>query len=168
MIPEEKLKEWERLAAEATPGPWEAVDEEPWVALYVANKGEDADGVWLADFSRYRNNANAKFCAASREAIPALIEEVRRLRERAVELSDERSQIARQREAAIKDFWEVRDDRDALRAQLDRIREAAEPITNIWIEEIAADNEPWADCTGVRNITVGQIRALADAIKGEA
>lgn len=72
---EQELAFWEDAAANATPGPWEAGDPhnqrtlEP-VAVYGM-------GMEVADTQLVRD---ATFIAASREAVPALAAEVRRLR----------------------------------------------------------------------------------------
>lgn len=97
-----ELDELERLADDATPGPWKE---------FTANKGSDLsetfvhgpDKRWLArDFEPF----NARFVAAAREAVPALIAEVRRLQagEKRAEYAIERSDyaVAVERERAAK------------------------------------------------------------------
>ena len=65
MLNDEQLNEWQRLADEATPGPWRLRD---FFALTRV--------VGVADMN---SSENAAFIAAARTAVPALIEEVRRL-----------------------------------------------------------------------------------------
>lgn len=85
-ITEAQLDEWARLAEEATPGPWYGADqvrpspEERAIPASVLDSGRSAifRAVWLIDNKRW--NRDAAFIAAAREAIPALIAEVRRLR----------------------------------------------------------------------------------------
>ena len=67
----EQLAEWRRLAEAASPGPWNGDDE--WASGYiVAENGDDvADGVLVR---------NIPFIVAARDAVPALVDEVERLR----------------------------------------------------------------------------------------
>lgn len=75
MITDEQLAEWEKLANAATPAPWAALFE---------NDVATPDLVCVAKCPSYVGvpfSANQAFIAAAREAIPALIAEVRRLRQ---------------------------------------------------------------------------------------
>ena len=84
MISEEKLEYWQRLADEATAGPWEPV---------IAYKGSTCCGVQQQgidekslDYKNVANNmsiSNSSFCASAREAVPALIARVRELEKEA-------------------------------------------------------------------------------------
>lgn len=72
MIAQQQLQKWRRLADAATPGEW-------WTELrfVFAQDGEMvAAGEGLTD----DKIANAAFIAAAREAVPALLDEVARLR----------------------------------------------------------------------------------------
>jgi hypothetical protein len=72
MIAQQQLQKWRRLADAATPGEW-------WTELrfVFAQDGEMvAAGEGLSD----DKIANAAFIAAAREAVPALLDEVARLR----------------------------------------------------------------------------------------
>lgn len=87
MITDEQLAEWEKLANATEPGPWHlkadsrnclcvaTLDEDDedgvdyWIAEMVGSIGDDNDG-----------SQHAMFIAEAREAVPALIAEVRRLR----------------------------------------------------------------------------------------
>ena len=77
MLTEEQLAEWEQLANEATPGPYN-----------IGLPGGPAGPFWSAMNQmgnvvacQITSAENAAFLQASREAVPALIAEVRRLRE---------------------------------------------------------------------------------------
>jgi hypothetical protein len=71
IVTTEQLTEWMRLADEASPGPWNGDD--VWASGYIhgANGDDVADGVPVR---------NIPFIVAAREAVPALVEEVVRLR----------------------------------------------------------------------------------------
>lgn len=82
------IRRWEELEAKATRGPWYACGEErggcectfvwarhPDVVLVKRYRCEDMEHV-----SEDEEKANAIFIAASKTAVPALIEEVKRLR----------------------------------------------------------------------------------------
>lgn len=73
----------EALANAATPGPWrvdrgDVVADEPCVGV-----------VGIAEVMGAREEADATFIAAARQAVPALVAEARRLRAELAELSDE-------------------------------------------------------------------------------
>lgn len=87
MITDEQLAEWERLATAATPGPWRW-----WTSNSFRRLSSDADmkdgGVLCAVVQHsdghpdvFCSEADRAFIAAARTAVPALIEELRRLRE---------------------------------------------------------------------------------------
>ena len=72
---ETELRFWEDAGANATPGPWETGD--PYDQRTKEPLGVYGMGMEVADAQTVRD---ATFIAASREAMPALIAEVRRLR----------------------------------------------------------------------------------------
>lgn len=85
---DEKLTELEALAAEATRGPWE-----PTVSYVECTEPCNAPGYWCADVPAHafpgplsehtpsmKAQADSNFIAAARDAVPALVAEVRRLR----------------------------------------------------------------------------------------
>ena len=74
-VREADLAEWERLAAAATPGPWR---QDPGGRAGARFDDVLADGSNIAEWIE---PADAAFIAASRTALPALVAEVRRLRE---------------------------------------------------------------------------------------
>ena len=80
MITDEQLKKWRALADAATPRPWEYSPETYRLAI----------SRWV-DFSCpiTVNHNDGKFIAAAREAVPALIDEVERLREENEKLKTE-------------------------------------------------------------------------------
>ncbi len=85
-ITEAQLYEWQQLADAATPGPWEA---RPYpygegVAWYTATGASD-------DLDP-RERETVLFIASARDAVPALISEIRRLR---AELARARSSFVR-------------------------------------------------------------------------
>ena len=73
------LDRWEKLAAEATPGPWIRGMEHECVSHICSGRAvifEIKDSSFICD----KHIENRAFVAASREAVPALVAEVRRLR----------------------------------------------------------------------------------------
>jgi hypothetical protein len=147
-ITEEKLAELEALAAAATPGPWRVSMSGYSVKSYDADVpivatprgGAQATGKQLEHW-----HANSDLIAAARDAVPALVAEVRRLREVAadnsqayVDLETERDQAA----ALAHELVAERDmhrrgcadalsqvdglvaEREALRAEVERLRAA--------------------------------------------
>ena len=73
MIPDETLAQWQALADAATPGPWEADDTSVGVGNWWVAHVEEHDGPVTAE-------ADAAFIAASRDAVPQLLDEVAELR----------------------------------------------------------------------------------------
>lgn len=110
----EELERLEALANAATGGSWQAGD--PYdgrTALLVSVYGM---GMEVADTQR---EADAAFIAAARDAVPSLIAEVRRLRERVATVDAEREQayqIAQQNEQTARSMARVVED---VRAELD-------------------------------------------------
>jgi hypothetical protein len=105
MMTDEQLAEWQRLADAATPGPWR------YRGIYV---GTDAGLVASAELPLH-----AAFIAASRTAVPALIEEVERLRD---EIVTKELQRLNWEEAA---GWRERE-RDEARVEVERLRKLLE------------------------------------------
>lgn len=70
---EQQLAEWERLAGEATPGPWIWNRDTRDLLPRLENEDGDRKELWWCD-------ADDCFIAAARDAVPALVAEVRRLR----------------------------------------------------------------------------------------
>lgn len=77
---DDELARLEALAEKATAGPWEAV----LSGIRPVGRPQNVAEAWLqvaeGGGPLYPPRANAEFIAASRAAVPALIEEVRRLR----------------------------------------------------------------------------------------
>lgn len=95
-ITDEQLAEWERLASEATAGPWRAdrdpVDGEYRVVCISDEMPAKTRGQWisrLGGLDAPSRRENATFIAASRSAVPALCTEVRRLRRFLAAVADE-------------------------------------------------------------------------------
>jgi hypothetical protein len=107
---EEQLAEWERLAAEATPGPWET-DPNDTVA--------SAGGMVVADCYM---SFDGEFIASASTAVPALVSEVRRLRSAALRREE------REPRDAVYAFA------DALRAELG-LDMKADPTVRRWLVE---------------------------------
>ena len=74
MIMLAQLDKWERLANEATPGPWKV---DSYNRVHTEN---GPHGLCYIDSCEDPDPQNAAFIAEAREAIPELIREVRRLR----------------------------------------------------------------------------------------
>lgn len=81
------LAEWSRLASAATPGPWRANDASEWLTTgptwEVVFTGPADDPLVAGEdvaLANYVEQADAEFIAAAREAVPALVAEVERLR----------------------------------------------------------------------------------------
>lgn len=77
MIPKSKLEEWKKLADSATPGPWEVYNG----GWHLGIEAADGSIASVEHCDAFDGKPSAAFIAASREAVPALIEEVERLRE---------------------------------------------------------------------------------------
>lgn len=77
--PDLDLDALEKLAAQATPGPWEAIITPGWDEFLHTIRGDD--GVFLFDLHNARNGAaNAAYIVAACNAVPELIAENRALR----------------------------------------------------------------------------------------
>ena len=76
MITDAELREWEALCQKATKGPWELEDSDGIHAIPT-----DRMIVSYAEDCAFIEEADARFCAAARTAMPKLIAEVRRLRD---------------------------------------------------------------------------------------
>ena len=82
MIEETKLQEWERLANEATDGPWCLVKSESFPdgnVLSLRPKSTKDDKATALGACRIAFKNDYEFMAAAREAVPELIAEVRKL-----------------------------------------------------------------------------------------
>lgn len=73
---EAELTRLEALAAAATPGPWNNQG-----VIVLAGEDTCIARLWLTHPAKGSEETNAAFIAASRKAVPALVAEVRRLRE---------------------------------------------------------------------------------------
>lgn len=87
MITDDKLREWEELADKATPGPWQACNGYSFPGAVIEGISEQHKVDVVVDDGSYdewgtgvQKKEDASFIAASREAVPALIAEVRELR----------------------------------------------------------------------------------------
>jgi hypothetical protein len=86
----EQIQEWKRLADAATPGPWRHRHVEPlakWGVSVNEVEAPESDACWIAKVLNHEHcirtkpgDQNAHFIAASRSAVPALCDEVERLR----------------------------------------------------------------------------------------
>lgn len=87
MIPESQLAEWQRLADEATPEPWfnDSMPPGPSGSVMYSNAVLGMLGQHIAERPAHENRSatysDMRFIATARTALPALIAEVRRLRE---------------------------------------------------------------------------------------
>lgn len=87
MIDEKQMTEWKALADAATPEPWtDDGDAQSWNGeSYAQSWVETAAGRWSqmepeTGAAMAQQSADSRFIAAARTAVPALVEEVRRLR----------------------------------------------------------------------------------------
>jgi hypothetical protein len=83
MITDEMLSEWEAMAAKATPGPWshKAGILKHYVYSENGDLGFSLQELHPMDGREWATAETSDFIAASREAVPELIAEVRRLRD---------------------------------------------------------------------------------------
>lgn len=143
-----ELDRLQALADAATAGPWEYHDR-------GTNYDWDVTGPRCLDLSGYVkgmfwNREDAAFIAASREAVPALIAEVRRLRE-----ENARSMDARLRHEGIQPDGEMRATVSSVLAENERLREE--------IDEWHRISERWGRAFGREYGKFDTIRALANA-----
>lgn len=96
-----KLEELERLAAQATPGPWTANN---WGRVWYTPNSDSKRLVCDTMRNTVRNpkkwRANARLIAAMREALPELIAENRALREKVQALEEHKKWLAGYAESA--------------------------------------------------------------------
>ena len=80
---DDELDRLDALAQAATPGPWETFS---WTSIRPKGRTQNVAATYLqiaeGGGQLYPAHENAAFIAASRTAIPALIAEIRRLREK--------------------------------------------------------------------------------------
>ncbi len=113
----ERLAEWRKLADAATEGPWYA----SWADAERDESVKDYSPV----FAQYEQQ-EAEFIVAAREAVPALLDEVERLR---VELEGETAAADRMKalaEAVSDEQGRIADERDEALAKIEAARRIAE------------------------------------------
>ena len=80
-VSDEQLREWEALAAAARPGPWKAKEESiPGECWWIDAPECGVASVGGFDVYPEKDEADARFIASSREAVPALIAALREAR----------------------------------------------------------------------------------------
>jgi regulator of replication initiation timing len=116
------LGDLERLASESTPGPWvvsgETFDEDcNAMPMPFGLDGPDGRTIWSSGSGEYAHPdmSTAQFIAASRTAVPAMIEDVRRM---TVKLGDATTQYHVMRES----YEPLCQERNALQAEVVRLR----------------------------------------------
>lgn len=138
----EEIAELRRLASEATPGPWRAIlpdEEDASVVL-------DDDGPGVAEIARmgqagaeFYDHKNASLIVAARNALPRLLNEIERLREReryfalllgVPDGGQYRNDWASRIKALIQRATKAGAEIERLREQRDRYREALEAIAH--------------------------------------
>lgn len=100
-ITDDRLAEIERLANAATEGPWISDSHEIYGAygngpeFWNRRMAEDGEFVWIGETCALgaADDANASFIAASRSAVPELLDEVRRLRQQVEQVRPVASEI---------------------------------------------------------------------------
>lgn len=73
-VTDEQIAEWRRLSDAATSGPWRATSDGDWVGYVIAAKRRTTIAICEA------SEVDMDFIAAAREAVPALLAEIERLR----------------------------------------------------------------------------------------
>lgn len=112
-ITPEELAELRELCEKATPGPWE-VDRVACTHVQSGRRGVASTGGYstnLEDWEKVKdeNEDNAKLIAASRTALPRLLDEVERLR-KVVDQAIEGSQVGVKTESELCLGWSTRND----------------------------------------------------------
>lgn len=110
------------LDAAATPGPWSAADEHglmpgatpAWCVSRMGDEMANRGRVWLYDVAYVpqrgdHEQADAEFIAAAREAVPALVGEVRRLGEALQQAQRENELLREQRDGTLNAWWHPED-----------------------------------------------------------
>lgn len=136
---DDELKKLRALAGAATPGPWIAqpdndagparvgslATDEWFVSVDRHNGGKEYRDGWIERWVPKENaNATAAFIAVARTAVPALLDEVERLRATCEGL---RVEVERWETRWSLDMGEAAHDRDAYRAMLCDVIASAEP-----------------------------------------
>ena len=105
----------ERLEREATPGPWKISDKTPVVVVIPGGGANGND--WQFDAGdRYPDVHNASLIVASRNALPALLSQLREQRERAAEVEPLRRYLAREQERLTAAERTIREQREFIEA----------------------------------------------------
>ena len=146
------LENLEALAAAATPGPWEATGpvEDPVDSIVDSDSGLVASTEESA-----RPGEDTAFIAAARDAVPALIAEVRRLRARPWERMREMGFTV----DTANDLGVVAE-RDALRSEVEQLKLGLADEKRQYDEEIARLRRRLFDACGERN----EARCIARAL----
>lgn len=172
-ITDDELDRLEALAQAATPGPWER-------RFHDQNEVETRDGIRVATFNEARRDTwhNARFISAARAAVPALVAEVRRLRDEHkdcdAQLDGAMSALAT---ATANPDWtavspqvreQVRGEMDALRAENERLRGDVARL-NAHVESLVQigyeANREWPERCALLAGESAELRAsLADAV----
>jgi hypothetical protein len=87
MVTNDELKEWRRLEAAASPGPWEydgqhyeiTTPKGEWYWLIMSECRSAPDQTCQADEYGHKYDGNFAFIAAARTAVPVLLAELARL-----------------------------------------------------------------------------------------
>lgn len=102
VMDEAELKRLRALVDAATEGPW-------WSQEHNDKHGEDADVMANGCcITSEMNTENARFIAAARTAVPALLDEVERLKAVALAYEDEADRVGGELQRARRDFAEQR------------------------------------------------------------
>ncbi len=167
---EQELKEIEARAEAATPGPWQAIDPADFSNQHP---GWDVNGPYTIhddEDQGFMDGRTANFIAHARQDVPALCEEMRRLKDRVKEL--ETSVL----DNAIKQLETIT--QNDLQAENARLRAALKPFADFalrFIEHTAGDPELFTTLDGEHKLlndsnspNLSDLRKTYFALKGGA
>lgn len=143
-IDKEKFEKWIKLTEEASPGPWESLTD------HGRNDNDDGYLYWSMGPEVTEpevNRANASFIAAAREAMPALLDEVERLRT---------GTAAACTQHLYDSVVHYRDERDALLVRIEELMTFQEEVIN----KLDCAEQKVRELGGARDALQAEVREL--------